>query len=114
VGVPVPPEFQRGPTLHNADVGEAPPPDAPVLRTTYNLWLTTFFSPAVLNDPTQESTQWGRNADPDKDGVRNQMEYFVGTSPIAASAPAMPQLTFTCRRGRDLRAGQFSPAKGAE
>jgi hypothetical protein len=111
VGVPVPPEFQRGPTQHKADVGEAPPPDAPVLRTTYNLWLTTFFSPAVLNDPTQESTQWGRNADPDKDGVRNQMEYFVGTSPIAASAPAMPQLTFTAVAGETYALVSFPRRK---
>ena len=94
-----------------ADVGEAPPPDAPVLRTTYDLWLTAFFSPAVLNDPTQESTQWGRNADPDKDGVDNQMEYFVGTSPIAASAPATPQLTFTVAAGETYALVSFPRRK---
>ncbi len=99
VGVPVPLDFQQGASQDNAEAAEAPPPDAPVLRTTYNLWLTAFFSSAVLSDPTQEATQWGRNADPDKDGVRNQMEYFVGTSPIAASAPPTPQLTFTAVAG---------------
>ena len=110
-GVPVPPEFHYGPNPYTPEVGEAPPPDAPVLRTTYNLWLTAFFSPAVLNDPTQEATQWGRNADPDADGVRNQMEYFIGTSPTAASAPPTPQLTFNTIAGQTYALVSFPRRK---
>lgn len=81
------------------EVAEGPPPSAPVLRTTYNLWLTNFFSPAVLNDPSLESTHWGRNADFDKDGVVTQMEYFVGTSPTVAAAPPALELSFTAIGG---------------
>ncbi|HEX8679722.1 MAG TPA: hypothetical protein VF683_07170 [Chthoniobacterales bacterium] len=93
-GERVPPEFQNAPTQRE-QFEPAAPQAAPVLRTTYNRWLTAFFSAAVLNDPSQESTQWGRAADPDKDGAPNELEYFAGTSPVVPSAPLVPQLAFT-------------------
>jgi len=61
-GVAVPPEFWQGRNPDTVENNEAPP-SVPVLRTTYNLWLTNFFSAAVLNNPSLEPTHWGRNAD---------------------------------------------------
>ncbi len=97
-GAPVPLEFRSSLELQDAEA--TPPPDTPVLRNTYNLWLTNYFSPAVLGDPSQEATVWGRNADPDGDGTRNQLEYFIGTSPIAGSAPPALGLSFTVIAGQ--------------
>lgn len=92
VGAPAP---AIAPAVSGEAEPEAVPPDnTPVLRKTYGGWLTDYFTSAVLNDPTKEATVWGRNADPDGDGTRNQMEYFVGTSPTVATAPPAVALSF--------------------
>ncbi len=111
VGAPVPPEFQSSPEFQDPDA--APPPNTPVLRNTYNLWLTSYFSPAVLNDPSQEATVWGRNADPDRDGTRNQVEYFVGTSPTTGSAPPALGLSFTAIAGQTYALVSFPRRKSS-
>lgn len=49
-------------------------------------WLDTYFSPAAQADPL--TGDW--NADPDKDGAPNLMEYLSGTSPVSISSVARP------------------------
>ena len=110
-GVPVPPEFQSSPEFEDPDAPDAPPPNTPVLRNTYNLWLTNYFSPAVLNDPSQEATVWGRNADPDRDGTRNQLEYFIGTPPTSGSAPPALVVSFTAIAGQTYALVSFPRRK---
>lgn len=52
----------------------------------YELWVHGHFSDAQLADPAQETTVWGRTADPDSDGVPNLFEYALGTDPNTAGA----------------------------
>lgn len=94
-GAPVPAEFQTRPEQADDAIAASPPADLPVLRTSYQSWLTNYFSSAILSDPSKESTHWGRTADPDSDGLANQLEYATGSSPIASSPPALLQLAFT-------------------
>ena len=51
----------------------------------YELWVHGHFSDAQLADPAQETTVWGRSADPDGDGVPNLFEYALGTDPTVTS-----------------------------
>ena len=44
---------------------------------TYDEWATLYFTPAELTDPLIS----GRNADPDGDGMTNQLEYALGADP---------------------------------
>ena len=110
-GAPVPQDLLRSIGLQDADVPTSVPPNTPVLRMTYNLWLTAYFSPAVLADPSQEATVWGRNADPDGDGTRNQLEYFVGTSPVVGTAPPGLTMSFTVIAGQTYPVLSFTRRK---
>lgn len=47
----------------------------------YTLWQSEHFDPAELSDETLEEVLWGDGADPDHDGYRNLLEYFMGTDP---------------------------------
>lgn len=111
VGLPMPPEFQRPVESQKPDAPAVVPPNTRVLRNTYNVWLTRYFSAAVLADPSLEATVWGRNADPDGDGTRNQLEYFIGTSPVNASAPPALNLSFAVLGGQTYPVVSFPRRK---
>jgi hypothetical protein len=49
--------------------------------TTFFTWREQEFGEENLTVGTEE-TQWGENADPDGDGLRNVMEYALGTEPL--------------------------------
>lgn len=48
--------------------------------------------PGSAPNPATESTVWGDDADPDRDGLKNLMEYYAGTNPnvfqLASATPA--------------------------
>ena len=56
-------------------------------------WRIAYFSTDQLNDPT--ISEW--NADPDKDGIANGLEYFFHTDPLSgltiADAGLIPRIT---------------------
>lgn len=58
-------------------VAESADPD---LETIYNQWAGTQFPPGVLNDPLQEATVWGMDANPDGDGNANILDMLFGNS----------------------------------
>ncbi|BCX47598.1 integrin alphabeta-propellor repeat protein [Haloferula helveola] len=60
------------------------------LQAAYDIWVATQFPPGVLNDPGQEATVWGMNANPDGDGP-NILDMLFGTS---ATTWDPPQMTF--------------------
>ena len=45
-------------------------------------WRMTYFSRADLMDIKKEATEWGDEADPDGDGLKNLFEYALGSNPI--------------------------------
>jgi hypothetical protein len=58
--------------------------------------------PGDAPNPATESTTWGDDADPDKDGLTNLMEFYFGTNPTVPtsnpatnSMPGRPVLGFT-------------------
>lgn len=51
---------------------------------TYAHWAALHFGDAV-NDPSKEATVWGTNADPDRDGRANLMEYALGNDPVSGA-----------------------------
>lgn len=51
----------------------------------YELWLHGPFTDGELADATREATVWGRQADPDGDGMANLIEYALGTDPRTAN-----------------------------
>ncbi len=52
----------------------------------YEMWVHGPFTDAQLADPALEATVWGRNADPDGDGIANLFEYALATDPNSADA----------------------------
>lgn len=63
-------------------------------QSATQLWRMNYFSGESLNDPSQESTVWGNEADPDHDGFSNYLEYALGGDPITPDAASIqPSLT---------------------
>ncbi len=65
-----------------------------VAPALYELWVhgTGRFTDAELADPALEATVWGREADPDADGVVNLFEYALGTEPRVGNPGALGQV----------------------
>ena len=76
------------------------------------LWRSLFFDPGELQNANLEATLWGDRADPDRDRLPNQLEYFFGTAPDQYDVLALPTVfvaenlvNFSYRRsGDDSRA----------
>ena len=52
----------------------------------YWRWAVAKFGHAIASDPAKQSTVWGENADPDRDGLRNLLEYTADTDPNSRTA----------------------------
>ncbi|MCH7226909.1 Ig-like domain-containing protein [Haloferula sp. A504] len=61
----------------------------PGLAGLYQVWAATQFPPAVLNDPAQESTVWGMDANPDGDKQSNIFDMLFGGSATMQDPPPM-------------------------
>jgi hypothetical protein len=76
------------PLIDTVAVQLQPPP-------TFAWWQATHFTDAQRADPNIS----GWTSDPDHDGIRNGLEYFFNTDPLAgiplSDAAALPQLTIT-------------------
>lgn len=64
----------------------------------YDTWLVGHFSAAELADPALEAVLWGEEADPDRDGRANLVEYFAGSQP--REPDTTPFLTAAIESGR--------------
>ena len=53
--------------------------------TPLEIWRGQHFSAADLADPTKESSVWGNDADPERDGNPNGKEYAFGGDPLDPS-----------------------------
>ncbi|MCD8482881.1 MAG: hypothetical protein LR015_09605 [Verrucomicrobia bacterium] len=49
---------------------------------TYSEWASRFFGSAA-QDPAQENSLWGKNANPLGDGISNELKYWMGLDPLA-------------------------------
>ena len=62
--------------------------------TSLEIWQQAHFDPADLADAGKEATVWGREADPDRDGLDNLMEFSLGGNPLLTdSASVSPVLS---------------------
>ena len=77
----------------------------------YELWVHEHFTDAQLADPGQESTVWGRSADPDGDGVPNLFEYALGADPNAAG-PGLGAALHCLTAGGDTIGLDFNRSAG--
>lgn len=55
--------------------------DSAFLTDSLESWRALNFSHTDLDDPMKESTVWGTQADPDRDGLLNDAELALGTDP---------------------------------
>ena len=49
--------------------------------------------PGDAPNPATEATTWGDDADPDKDGLTNLMEFYLGTNPVVPTTNAATSTT---------------------
>ncbi len=80
--------------LDGRDLDGGFPENTPLLA-----WRTQHFSEAELADPTLEATLWGDEADPDRDGLPNLLEYALNGNPRSADSA---DLLRSFRDGTDL------------
>jgi chitodextrinase len=85
-------EYSAGPVLHIVYSDEP----APAL---YEMWMHSAFTNAELANPGLETTLWGRNADPDGDGIINLFEYALGSD--AKTAEQILAKTLNCTQAED-------------
>lgn len=64
----------------------------PAVFGDYAEWLQQHFDGDVLANPNLETTHWGKEADPDSDGLLNITEYAFDTDPNTANAVSAPSL----------------------
>jgi uncharacterized protein DUF642 len=69
------------PLLDTVSIQLQPPP-------TFANWQSAHFTPTQLNNPSIS----GWSSDPDGDGIRNGLEYFFGTNPLAGIAVTEGQM----------------------
>jgi len=58
-------------------------------------WRTEHFIPAELSNPVLETTLWGDEAGPDRDGIKNRLEHLMGGNPRVYSTAIPPFSTIT-------------------
>ena len=71
-------------------------------------WRAYQFGPSSIT-PALESTVWGNEADPDKDGLANLLEYALSTPPPPPHPPPSPNQRRTLQRPPDSDIFQESP-----
>ena len=70
------------------------------------------FAAEVLAEPTNESTIWGNDADPDLDGLSNYLEFALGGDPeLADAASVLPVLS---RSGNQLKLSYTKQSNDAQ
>ena len=70
-----------------------------VFASKYDQWTHTYFS-GELSEPSSEGTRWGQQADPDRDGLPNLLEYALGLNPDLPDAGHAPRLVETIVEGK--------------
>jgi hypothetical protein len=85
-----------------------------IVKSPLDLWRELHF-PAAIGNAGLESTVWGDDADPDQDGLKNLLEFAIGTDPndpsLSPAGPAqagVPQLVVVDDGGQDYLALQFT------
>jgi hypothetical protein len=90
---------------------EATPQPGFVPKISYASWITRYFSAETLTNPGIA----GEQADPDKDGMVNLMEYLFGSDPNVAATTALPTAGLVINGGvrtAELRYGVSREAEG--
>jgi hypothetical protein len=59
-----------------------------VLPPPFLLWQLAHFDAVDLIDDARESSVWGRNADPNHNGILNFVEFALGNDPLSATVQA--------------------------
>lgn len=89
-------------TVVQSELGLSPAGIAAVqVSVDYNDWKQLHFLPQDLADPSKESTLWGDQADPDKDGLPNRAEFALGRNPARSDAAGVFNFTKGTNAGKE-------------